>query len=240
MFVADKLVYLQLPKAASTFITSVLSKNMDGQRIGHHTTLDSRPDGSIIISSIRNPWDWYVSLWAFGCSGHGGVWKKLNRRNERRPDLWRECYSDANDPNKFRRWLQAFMNPSKSDQWKFYPQIPMRGVAGIYTYRLLKMTSLTDHWAEQSTQLRSPADIERHFETASVVDRFVRCESLRTDLEAIIEDAGLPPLVFPADKRNASEHAAPNYYYDEESIELIRSRDPLIVETFGYAGPSVD
>ena len=30
-----------------------------------------------IIGSIRNPWDWYVSLWAFGCVGKERLYRRL-------------------------------------------------------------------------------------------------------------------------------------------------------------------
>lgn len=240
MFVSEKLIYLQLPKAASTFITSTLTKNLDGRRDGHHNTLESLPEGAVIATSIRNPWDWYVSLWAFGCTGHGGVRKKLNRRSERRRDLWPELYADANDPAVFRRWLKVFMNPEPRDLWPFYPRIPMRSFTGIYTYRLLKLTTLSGEWAARAPELRSRIEVKRHFGSSCVATRFIRCESLRSDVETLLTDLGLPqPIAFPLQARkNPSSHAPPSAYYDDESIELVRSRDPLIVKRFSYEGPS--
>ena len=68
MFVGKKLVYLQMQKTGSTHVTKVLKENLKGKTRERHEQLEDyeaykdRP----VISSIRNPWDWYVSMWAYG------------------------------------------------------------------------------------------------------------------------------------------------------------------------------
>ena len=79
MVVGKKLVYLQMQKTGSTHVTKVLKQNLNGKTRERHEQLEDyeafrdRP----IISSVRNPWDWYVSLWAFGCAASGGFHKYL-------------------------------------------------------------------------------------------------------------------------------------------------------------------
>ncbi|KAF0248410.1 MAG: hypothetical protein FD167_2187 [bacterium] len=77
MFVADRLVYLQLQKTGCTHIAHILADFIDGKQIGKHNSLSSTFTGKYIIGSIRNPWDWYVSLWAFGCGRKGGLYRRL-------------------------------------------------------------------------------------------------------------------------------------------------------------------
>jgi len=73
MFVTDKLIYLQMQKTACTHIASLLSKYVGGQQLEKHSFLRDYETKKFICGSIRNPWNWYVSLWAFGCNGTGSV-----------------------------------------------------------------------------------------------------------------------------------------------------------------------
>jgi len=73
MFVTDKMIYLQMDKTACTHIASLLSKHVGGQQIDKHNWLEDFETEKFICGSIKNPWDWYVSTWAFGCQGEGTI-----------------------------------------------------------------------------------------------------------------------------------------------------------------------
>lgn len=73
MFVANRLVFLELQKTGGSHIRQLLKQYTDGETQGKHNRLESLPAGKMVIGSIRNPWDWYVSLWAFGVGGKGAV-----------------------------------------------------------------------------------------------------------------------------------------------------------------------
>ena len=75
MLITDKLVYLELHKTGCTFTRLVLAELFsDSCRIvGKHNLVETIPQDVLgdfetktKIGNIRNPWDWYVSLWAFG------------------------------------------------------------------------------------------------------------------------------------------------------------------------------
>jgi hypothetical protein len=72
MFVSDKLVYLQMQKTASTHIAKALAAVVGGEQHLQHRRLVIDPGDRLVVASIRNPWAWYVSLWAYGCRGGGG------------------------------------------------------------------------------------------------------------------------------------------------------------------------
>lgn len=77
MFVHDRFVCLQLQKCASVRIGEILREHVGGQMRGHHERIDIPLGDRKVIASIRDPWSWYVSLWAFGCKGSGGVRYRL-------------------------------------------------------------------------------------------------------------------------------------------------------------------
>lgn len=96
MFVADKLVYLQMEKTASTHIARVLAEVVGGAQHTQHVHLTRDPIGArldvdtagrLVFASIRNPWSWYLSLWAYGCRGSGGRYGTYHRLTAPPPSL---------------------------------------------------------------------------------------------------------------------------------------------------------
>jgi hypothetical protein len=73
MYLADKLIFLELQKTGGTHIRRLLKQYVGGAPEGKHNRMLEHRAGSFVIGSIRNPWDWYVSLWAFGAGGNGAL-----------------------------------------------------------------------------------------------------------------------------------------------------------------------
>jgi len=97
MIEADNLIYLQMQKTGCTRIAEIITDLCGGKPVGRkHGTLIAKPD-KLVIGSIRNPWAWYVSLWAFGCEGKGMIRERLTR--------YRNVYTEAEDIDAFRQWL---------------------------------------------------------------------------------------------------------------------------------------
>ena len=131
--VSDKLVYLGLQKTASTFLSSLLVDLFGGsetQRL--HRNEEDR--SKFVIGSVRNPWDYYVSLWSYGCQGKGGTRKRATQRRLRAarrqlPDVgpllreltkptrrWRAHYSEPHSSEKFNKWLIDMHTPARAAQ----------------------------------------------------------------------------------------------------------------------------
>ena len=72
MFVADQLIFLELQKTGGSHIRRLLKRYTNGDVQGKHNRLQGTPDQAV-IGTIRNPWDWYVSLWAYGVGGKGAL-----------------------------------------------------------------------------------------------------------------------------------------------------------------------
>ena len=73
MFVSDNLVFLELQKTGGSHIRRLLEKHVEGRLVGKHNRVVKEYTDKLVVGSIRNPWDWYVSLWAFGVSGCGAI-----------------------------------------------------------------------------------------------------------------------------------------------------------------------
>ena len=137
MFVSKRFVYLELHKTGSSHIRSILKDLLDGKAVGKHNqaTSDLFVDERVFLGSIRDPWEWYISLWGYGCDNKGALFGNVTKPRKlyirglgwsRNPyaaflqsfvmfkawkdsssksQAWRDTYSDIDDVNAFRRWL---------------------------------------------------------------------------------------------------------------------------------------
>ncbi len=133
MFIADGLVYLELQKTGGTHIRRLLEKYTSGHPVGKHNRLRTENGGSFVFGSIRNPWEWYVSLWAYGVAGKGAVRARCARgldfhyyrrllpkamgKNWLTPtQLVISMYHDALKP--VREWQAAYDNPEDPELFR--------------------------------------------------------------------------------------------------------------------------
>jgi hypothetical protein len=81
MILTERLIYLQLQKTGCTHIGKILLDAFAGKQYAKHFRVHRkvRIDGRLVAMSIRNPWDFYVSLWAFGCAGNGDPYERSVR-----------------------------------------------------------------------------------------------------------------------------------------------------------------
>jgi hypothetical protein len=266
MFVCEKLIFLQLQKTGGTHITRLLDTVVGGQQLRKHSRLEENIDktGKLIVGSIRNPWDWYVSLWAYGCRGKGSLRENLTSRrlhglgrgfsfhrtaarmiNEmHKPvSLWRSVYADVENADLFRQWLNMLLDPAhRMDIHENYSDFDLGSFAGLLTHRymmlytknLRKLAAVHDY--DQMVQL----DNEEN-----VLDTVIRNESLESDLmTALIRagytlDADACQRTFKSmDRTNASFRSGNlNVYFDRTSADLVLAKEAFIIQKYGYVSP---
>ena len=166
MFITKDLCYLEMYKTGSQHIVKLLEKSVpEGKRIGNH----NRPNDEVyksniyFLGSIRNPWDWYVSLWNFGCEKRGSLYNRLTSKKiyldnfgfRTKPLLspyifiqqlwkplnkWRYLYSDSSNINNFRSWIKLLLGNARAyDSGDGYGLSSISKFSGIMTYRYLTL-----------------------------------------------------------------------------------------------------
>lgn len=254
MFIGDKIMFLELQKTGSTLVQHVLSSLdfVTGRLVGKHNIIENTPeaqnvDGHVLkVGSIRNPWDWYVSLWAFGCTGQGSVYVKTTQNKRRPPGRengadWMACYLDADDPNQFRTWLKRmFHRKTRGDFGEDFAGHPMSGITGLLTYRYLRLFTIPT--SVNIPGLNNKKRIQYHDFNHNFVDHMIRFEHLLADLITMLRKAGyridkqqmtqLTDLV--SDKINASSHRHYTDYYDRKTRKLVAKHEWLIIRKYGY------
>lgn len=221
MFINDKIAYVQLQKTAGTHIAAVLHSLAPGEYRAKHSPIREDVGDRLVLGSVRNPWDWYVSLWAYGCLGRGAIHTQLTysvpavswrmaRAAALHPALWYETgckiahtlgkdhrewvgyYADANNPDLFRAWLKAlFSKRGKQYLMENYPVLPLRHVAGLMTFRFLQLHVDYGQWRRKAGEVRTARDIREIYSRHGIIDDFIRMESLESDLSAVLDRVGI-------------------------------------------------
>ncbi len=261
MLISDKLVYVDLQKTGGSHILKILSgipslnSHIYGKRTLYHTipeNLLSGFDSKIKVGSIRNPWDWYVSIWAFGCLGRGGLHYRLTKlpklssvsgmkkflfhSSERRE--WKHLYKDSSNPTLFRQWLKYILIERKSDFGEGYGESVISGFAGLLTFRYLKIYNYNFHLESESIlNYNKLIEFDRK---NNFIDIMIRTENLHGGLLENASKMGIPfqeiedSIDRIKEKTNQSARKFYQYYYDEETTELVREKERFIIEKYDY------
>jgi hypothetical protein len=254
MYETENLIYVQLQKTGSTHIAKMLAEILNGSAPkdgpGKHSraTQAQINSGKTILASIRNPWDWYVSLWTFGCIGKGGLRNQALQKTQ--PEWgnsytdWERVYSNKNDTDLFREWLRMVFNPTNAALIRYGPQkvwIPEN--VGFMTYRYARLCWQENPSLKSSKPSKELPDLLDVDALNCYVHDFIRLDQLEEDLCRVINT--FRPLgpkeerrIHTAEPTNSSQRSHPlSLYYDQESIEAVRTHDALIIEKFGYKPP---
>jgi hypothetical protein len=271
MFITDQLTYIQMQKTACTHITSLLSYLYGGTQLRKHSAAsDAQISASdYFLSSIRNPWDWYLSLWTYGVQGHGALMKRLTLRQYHKAlklflldskknkhlllntaskdlSLWRSVYGKADNVQLFRQWLKLIHSPQNASLLgEGYGSTGISEFCGFMSYRYLDLCCSGFSIITTQEKIFDYDELVIFEKNNCYIDFFIRQECLEDNFfEAVKRIKPLlreeKEVVLKAKQVNKSQRLLSiSDYYDKESIDLIYKRDRLVVDKFGYTPPQI-
>ncbi len=142
MFVSKKICFIELEKTGISTIKKFLKDHIDDGKITRphdNVTNELLEKKLYFIGSIRNPLDWYISRWSYGCmmkeddSMYKNLIKKrisysrinnidqqyikkiiyLKNQLFKNSKYWNNLYSDPYNAENFREWLKSILNSKK-------------------------------------------------------------------------------------------------------------------------------
>ena len=200
---------MDLHKTGSSHITKLLTKFLDGQKVGQHNipTMDMIVDQEkFFLGSIRSPWDWYLSLWSFGCMKKGEIYHtttapakiqstakdaesnhtnrslddKLIKKNQHIKE-WKEVYSDSDNPTLFQRWLQMIHDPEYFQDVNYnYSLCSINKFIGFFTWRYIRLYCQNANF-KNLERLNSKSKLLKFDQKTCYINKFIRNESLVED-----------------------------------------------------------
>ncbi len=221
MLIAKDFIYLELQKTGGTHIRRVLKDLVGGEIIGKHNRASSTlfATGKPFLGSIRDPWEWYLSLWAYGCDQKGEIFKQLTRPkvkptrsslkalewrrdpyatllvllsdSARNPEQWQKTYQDVNDAGAFRDWLHMIHAPSCVRGLKSYGHWPMNHSMGLLTFRYLKLYCTRSDQRSILNQVSTRSQAVDYESKHCFVESFIRNEALESNLFDFLNLSGI-------------------------------------------------
>lgn len=258
MLTGKDFLLLELQKTGSSHIrkllveTPRLNLRMEGMHNGFESWQKKYPGEKprLIAASIRNPWDWYVSLWAYGCRGKGGLYQHLAstaprdilRKLKHLKSLrrkWQAVYHPAAAPEQFRLWLHYMLEAYPGEVPEGYGSWPLRGTVGFMTFRFLQIYSADfsrckEQWPDKEALASFAA-------RATQPNYWLHNEQLSEDTAQLARKLGAREdhieVVWKLNTKptNAGQRAPYQHYYDEACRKLVAERESWIIEKFNYA-----
>ena len=249
----ENFIYLDVYRTGSTHIMNLLGTICEERmvRTRRHMSLTlGRPhgltSGKLVFATVRNPWDWYVSLWAHGADGKSAIRRYLSSHlDQKQLDA---LYDRADSAASFQRWMATVHDPLVLNKVmkEFLPQSGLASEIGLYSYRFLRVTTRFPIIFLRRPFLLSAEKASSFLESHRAYSLVMRNEHLTDDLVSFVETykaqfrfkPNAVELIRKADnnRRNASGRKLASYrdYYDEASVQLVAKRDRLFSDAFGY------
>ncbi len=238
MIITDRFVFVHMHKTGGQFLNEIITRCIPDQRtVGYHLPHAEVPAEAAhlpVVGMVRNPWDWYVSWYAFN----------------KRPGI--------NNP-LFRVVSNGGLEGFKATVSNLVQLGSERSASVGHREALIRLLpdTLDGNRGVGLTRdsIRNLAASEQGY-YSWLFDRMLgsgcdgqtfigRFENLQQDFLAIMmrlsvgESEALRREFGQRERKNVSRHSHYSHYYDDESKELVADMETALAERFGYEFESV-
>jgi hypothetical protein len=249
-----KFIYLDVYKTGSTHINFLLKKIVKEKpvRVKRHSSITKgRPftgkGGKLVFATVRNPWDWYVSMWAYGHTVENPLYEHIKKAFGQ--EKLNELYEMDNPSVAFPKWLRAMHDQeflAKALKGHRLPSSGLMPFMGFYTYRFMRVTMPYPEIFLRKPFINSMDSAVAAHRRWKMYDVLMRSETLDQEFadfaakhgpELGFSDRAVDVIEKQSDKhRNVSKRTLDSYrdYYTDELRDLVASRDRFFIDLFGY------
>jgi len=260
MFLGNKIVYLELHKTGCSRVIELIKgfPQIEGAFTKKHDSFSDLTNNqkeifnsAVKIGNVRNPWDWYVSLWAYGCQKNGRLYNAtaglklkdilfspgdlLRQRHE-----WKKAYSDVQNPENFKLWLRLLFDNSPASRYN-KESFHISGASahiGLFSLRFMRLYSKS--FNSQLKILTSFSLFKDYFDNQLFIDHYIKNESLEEDFVLAMNSEGYNIDISSSqslqkkERINYSKHLPYFEYYDADLKALVHEKEKLIIDKFNY------
>ncbi|KAJ1451861.1 hypothetical protein M885DRAFT_528751 [Pelagophyceae sp. CCMP2097] len=245
-----RLVYLHLQKTAGSAIKLALPEICRRLAIrcavldAVHLRRYLRGSDDFVVASVRNPFSWYTSLYAFGCAGKGALARSMHNARAMH-DAARLSPEDAANATHFGVWLDTLLGFGETG----VQQLDRAKAAGVglmtYRYAVLHVSGFS------AAAANGTAAAALAFGGGHLLHFALYMEQLDASMEALLQsfnsivlsqrftDAHVSAVVQDVLKEvgvvNRAEHSEYPKYYTKRLQNLVEIKDRLLFQRFKYA-----
>ncbi|MGI9262898.1 MAG: tetratricopeptide repeat protein [Woeseiaceae bacterium] len=233
MIVTERFVFIHMHKTGGQTLNDIIQSCIPGHQVVgyHYPRAEVPPEAAAlpVVGIVRNPWDWYVSWYAFN----------------RRPKIHNQLFNVISDGGKgtFKSTITNLINlgsdtpESRSHRDDLVGMLPdsLEGNRGVGLAKDSIREIENDERGYYSwladRMLGSPDDKQ------TCVGRF---ENLQEDFLKIMERLAVPEAesmrteLDKRERKNVSRHSHYSHYYDDELRDLVASKERQLIEQYGY------
>jgi hypothetical protein len=236
MIVTDHFVYIHVSRSGGTFLNKLIMEHVPGARMvqyhGHLRDLPAKFSELPVLGFVRNPWDWYVSMFFDYRRKRQYVLGVLSDRGKLGFGPTIRRFLTLGDDNEESKRLRAQLVQAAPVQISTQSP-PPHHLPGLRSDHFAGFPDNTGYYSWL---------FQLMFETGT--DRTLhigRFENLREDSLRLLEEIGTPitgrmrDFLEMSKPLNASPRpAAYDGGYNQELTELVAEKDRYVIDRFGY------
>ena len=185
----------------------------------------------IYFNSVRHPFNYYASLYNYGCDEKGGLYARLKRNSM-------NDFYDRTEAG-FLGWLEFIMQPKNCVYLGHGYHPSCANAVGFLTYRFLRLSVSDPH--RKLSQIKKTDEAYSLYERGNICAFTVRLENIKDDVIFLIDEylsayvsKGKAIEFLERNRINSSKtHAASAEMLEASDLGgLVRKRDALIFDNF--------
>lgn len=258
MFLTKDYCYIDKNKTASVYVNKVLKQLNNGDYYFRHHEIPSleiiNSKEIIKFGTVRDPWEWYVSLWSYACKKQGmvGVYNNLTKfkplSSYGRVDNvieaflckqkdWlclnlrvntRRLFSDPRSVKNFREWLQIILDQRYAavvDYPRFHSGLYKH--SGLWTKQMLKFYFVNNHF--ERNRLTTSDDLNQLMKTC-FIDDFISVDNIDLNLTKFFVKYGFHSgqEFTGASRSNVSSEKL--QFYDNSTYDLVYENEKIMLD----------
>ena len=270
MIIGKKFFISEMPKTGTTFLRNYFSQYKSVELTIHHETLNQNKRYNLLnlknrIGIIRNPYEWYLSLWKWSCREKKGsliysdlisIRLKLKRLilNQRllgyifnqiikdRKQL-KALFRDVNSKKNFNKFLDIMLNfKNRYIIGSEYSFVPFENL-GYMTYIFFSQNMLRKNYNIMYDSDYKLHEILKHNNSKLYTNIFFKTENLNYSLKKFLVKNRIKLKNFNKLKNNSTPKILNKNlksFFNNKNILLIEKKEDYIFKKFNYKKLSID
>ena len=237
MIITDRFVFIHMHKTGGQFLNEVIARCIPDQRtVGYHLPRTEVPAEAAhlpVVGVVRNPWDWYVSWYAF------------NKRPGIKNPLFRVVSNDAQEGFKTTVSNMVHLGSDRRSSAEHREALMRLLPETLDGNRGVGLTRDSIRNLAASGQGYYSWLFDRMLGSEDDHTFIGRFENLQQDFLEIMERLAVGETdalrheFGQRERKNVSRHSHYSHYYDEECKELVAANEVALIERFGYGFESL-